>query len=296
MYFRNNNYWALILGGSSGIGLATAKKLAGEGLNLCIVHRDRKKETRVFQEIVTGLKEDYGIKTLTFNINALQTEQQERVIQVLKQELVEQGKIHLLLHSISRGNLKLLAPSVPSEPDFKQVAIGQELNRAYATIHSDLLDQYRDQSLLTTEDLIATLNAMAISLHDWVNLLFQNGLFSAKARVIGLTSEGSKKVWRNYAAVSIAKVALESLCRSIALEYAPHGIRCNIVQPGVTDTPSLRMIPGSEHLKANALSRNPMQRLTQPEDVANVISLLCRKEADWINGAIIPVDGGESIA
>ena len=38
--FKNDNYWALILGGSSGLGLATAKKLAKHGMNICIVHRN----------------------------------------------------------------------------------------------------------------------------------------------------------------------------------------------------------------------------------------------------------------
>ena len=56
------------------------------------------------------------------------------------------------------------------------------------------------------------------------------------------------------------------------------------------------MIPGSEWLKQNATIRNPNKRLTQPVDVANVAYLLCRAEAHWINGAIIPVDGGERIA
>ena len=66
-----------------------------------------------------------------------------------------------------------------------------------------------------------------------------------------------------------------------------------MIQPGVTDTPSLRLIPGSDHLKQGALLRNPFHRLTRPEDVANVIYLLCRDEAAWINGAVIRVDGGE---
>ena len=67
----------------------------------------------------------------------------------------------------------------------------------------------------------------------------------------------------------------------------------NVVQPGVTDTPSLRMIPGSETLLQHAALRNPFGRTTRPEEVADVIYLLCRDEAAWINGALIPVDGGE---
>jgi len=96
--------------------------------------------------------------------------------------------------------------------------------------------------------------------------------------------------------VSAAKVSLEALSRSIATEFAPHGIRCNVIQAGVTETPALAAIPGSEQLKAQARLRNPCGRLTIPRDVANVIYLLSREEAAWINGEVIRVDGGEHIS
>jgi enoyl-[acyl-carrier protein] reductase I len=81
----------------------------------------------------------------------------------------------------------------------------------------------------------------------------------------------------------------------MALEYAPLGIKANCIQAGVTDTESLRMIPGSEAMIKDTLERNPYGRLTKPEDVANAVYLLCRDEAAWINGAVVPVDGGEHI-
>jgi NAD(P)-dependent dehydrogenase (short-subunit alcohol dehydrogenase family) len=55
------------------------------------------------------------------------------------------------------------------------------------------------------------------------------------------------------------------------------------------------MIPGSEQLAKFAQKRNPFNRLTMPSDVANVVYLLCTKEAAWINGTVIKVDGGESL-
>jgi NAD(P)-dependent dehydrogenase (short-subunit alcohol dehydrogenase family) len=113
---------------------------------------------------------------------------------------------------------------------------------------------------------------------------------------MGLTSEGNSVAWKGYAAVAAAKVALESVSRSIAVEMAQFGIRSNIVQAGVTDTPALRMIPGSGHLKAQARTRNPFRRLTTPADVADVIYLLSLPEAAWINGNVIRVDGGEHIS
>ena len=81
----------------------------------------------------------------------------------------------------------------------------------------------------------------------------------------------------------------------MAVEFASLGIKSNCVQAGVTDTPSLRMIPGSEKLIHAATKRNPYGRITQPKDVANVVYLLSRKEAEWITGTIIKADGGESL-
>jgi NAD(P)-dependent dehydrogenase (short-subunit alcohol dehydrogenase family) len=98
-----------------------------------------------------------------------------------------------------------------------------------------------------------------------------------------------------YAAVSVAKVALEALMRSIALEFAPLGIKANCLQAGVTDTESFRMIPNSQQIKKTAEKRNPMGRITTPEDVANAAYLLCLKESAWINGSILKADGGESL-
>jgi NAD(P)-dependent dehydrogenase (short-subunit alcohol dehydrogenase family) len=89
---------------------------------------------------------------------------------------------------------------------------------------------------------------------------------------------------------------MESVARSIAVEFAPHGVRCNVLQPGVTETPALAAIPGSAQLKAQALGRNPFGRLTRPADVANAIFLLSLDEAAWINGALLRVDGGEHVA
>ena len=79
------------------------------------------------------------------------------------------------------------------------------------------------------------------------------------------------------------------------MEFAPFGIRINCIQAGVTDTSSFRMIPKSDKIKEYTLKRNPFKRLTTPEDIANVVYLLCKDEAKWINGTTVTVDGGEHI-
>ena len=63
---------------------------------------------------------------------------------------------------------------------------------------------------LQTDDFQLTIQAMGISLYDWTNAVFEARLFSDDARVISFTSEGNTKAWKNYAAVSAAKVTLRS--------------------------------------------------------------------------------------
>jgi enoyl-[acyl-carrier protein] reductase I len=74
-----------------------------------------------------------------------------------------------------------------------------------------------EKQTLKNDDFNLTINAMAISLYDWAKALFEAQLFSKDGRIISFTSEGNTKVWKNYAAVSAAKVALEAITRSIAL-------------------------------------------------------------------------------
>jgi 3-oxoacyl-[acyl-carrier protein] reductase len=92
-----------------------------------------------------------------------------------------------------------------------------------------------------------------------------------------------------------SKGAVNLLSKSMAVELGPKGIRTNVIQPGITQTKALEMIPGAEQLVDFAKKNNPMGRLTLPEDVANVVYLLTTKDAAFINGAVITVDGGESL-
>lgn len=251
--------WAIILGGSSGLGLASAKKLAENGMNICIIYRNTRVELPEIEQEFETIKSN-GISFLSFNVDALQDEKRQEIIHQIKSE-IGSNKVKCLIHSIAKGSLK----SMTSE------------------------------NSLSTDDFLITINAMAISLYDWTKAIFEAELFHHDARIISFTSEGSLKPIPNYGAVSAAKATLEAISRQIAFEFAPFGIKCNCIQAGVTNTKSLQLIPNSEKIKEIAIKRNPFKRLTEPEDVANVVYLLCKDEAKWINGTIIKVDGGESL-
>jgi len=302
--------WALILGGSSGFGLATAQVLADHGMNLCIVHRDRRSQLARIEPEFEKLR-GLGVAVQTHNTDALSAAKRGAVLDSLTDVLGE-GRVRVLLHSIAFGNLKPLAPpAAPTARDSTRklaAVLGLESERVQAALDELFAagaaaahplaspPRYSEADLLGEEDFSRTIFNMGTSLLGWVQDLFDRKLFADDARIFGLTSEGNQVAWRGYAAVAAAKVALESLARSIAVEYAPYGVRCNVVQPGITETPALAAIPGSDQMKAQAQLRNPFHRLTTPIDVANAIYLLSLDEAAWVNGAVIRVDGGEHIS
>ncbi len=115
------------------------------------------------------------------------------------------------------------------------------------------------------------------------------------ARIIALTSAGSSRVIRDYAAVGASKAALEAVVRYLAVELAPRGIVVNAVSAGVTDTNSLRFIPGWEGMLADAAAKTPAGRAGTPEEIAGVVYLLCQPEARWIVGQVLTADGGYSL-
>lgn len=306
------DHWALILGGSSGFGLAAAKKLAACGMSVAVVHRDRRGAMGPIEEQFGAIRST-GSTLATFNLDATAVEGRAAVLAGLTRSMGERGRVRLLLHSIAYGNLKLLAP-LPEGPSAAarararlaellgvaedKIAAAIETAARESDAFADLAceSRYDAESLLEDEDFAHTIHAMGTSLATWAQNLLSRGLFASDARVLGLTSEGNELAWRGYAAVAAAKAALESTVRAMALELAPYGIRSNVVQPGVADTPALRLIPGNAQMKASARKRNPFGRLTTPEDVADVVCLLCTDEARWINGSIVRVDGGEHIA
>ena len=304
------DHWGVILGGSSGFGLATAQKLAEHGLDLCIVHRDRRGAMARIEpefEKIRGL----GVQLHSWNVDAVNPEKRTIVLDEIRDRLGASGRVRVMLHSIAFGNLKLIAPE-KRLPRTAAAALSRKLgvDVEKLTAAADELfaegedglhplthaPEYPTRSYLDEEDFGRTILSMGTSLLGWTQGIFERGLFADDARVFGLTSEGNEVAWKGYAAVSAAKVSLEALARSIAVEFGPYGIRCNVIQAGVTETPALAAIPGSDHLKAQVRLRNPMGRLTTPRDVAGVIHLLCLDDAGWINGDVIRVDGGEHIS
>ena len=249
--------WALILGASSGIGAACAKKIAESGINIYGVYL--RKPQSVIDELTDYIKAQ-GVEVHFHKMNAMNEDKRLEAINNLK----KLGTVKCFVHSIAFGTLKPMLSK-------------------------------NDESVLDSKNIEMTINVMGSSLVYWTQELYKASLFSKGSQIFSMTSSGGRRQWPSYGAVSMAKAALESASRQLAIELASDGIAVNAIQAGVTDTPALRKIPGNEDMINYAIDHNPSGRLTTPEDIADYISLISQSNHSWMTGNVIRIDGGEDI-
>ncbi|RMH05750.1 MAG: SDR family oxidoreductase [Nitrospirae bacterium] len=258
--------WALILGASSGFGEATALELASWGMHVFGVHLDRRATLPNVDRIASEIRQR-GRRAVFFNANAADATKRGEILDAIQATLREANHpqtIRVFLHSLAFGTLKPFLGSTAEDS-------------------------------ISKAQMEMTLDVMANSLVYWVQDLVRRQLMGHGGRIFAMTSAGGSRVWPTYGAVSAAKAALESHIRQLTLELAPLGITANAIMAGVTDTPALRKIPGSEDMIRIAQKKNPSGRLTTPQDVAQAIALLSHPASQWITGNVICVDGGEFI-
>ena len=263
MTTTSTSHWALVLGASSGFGGATALELARGGFNVFGLHLDTRATLPNAQAVQQSIQAT-GRKAVFFNTNAADPDRRAAVLDKMAPHLSEGAFVRVLMHSLAFGTLKPFAVEPPEEG-------------------------------VTQKQMDMTLDVMANSLVYWTQDLLGRGFLRKGSRIFAMTSAGSTRVWPTYGPVSAAKAALESHVRQLAFELAPKGITVNAIRAGVTDTPALRKIPGSDKLLEGALARNPSRRLTVPQDVAQAIAVLSDERTHWITGNVIGVDGGEDV-
>lgn len=96
------------------------------------------------------------------------------------------------------------------------------------------------------------------------------------------------------AGYSAAKAAVINFSRAAASEGASSKIRCNVVVPGVVNTPATAGMLADDTARNNTEKLIPLRRVGQPQELANAILFLASDEASYITGACLPVDGGRS--
>jgi NAD(P)-dependent dehydrogenase (short-subunit alcohol dehydrogenase family) len=115
---------------------------------------------------------------------------------------------------------------------------------------------------------------------------------SGNASVVNLSSIMASKHTRQMAVYSATKGAVSALSRSLAVEYAPYGIRVNTLLPGYVETALIGRYLSNPMIAKALLTQTPLRRFGTPQDIANAALFLASDEAAYITGAALNVDGG----
>jgi len=118
---------------------------------------------------------------------------------------------------------------------------------------------------------------------------------SGKASVINISSVMATKHTRQMSVYSATKGAVSALSRSLAVEYAPYGIRVNALCPGYVETALIGRYMQKPMIAKALLTQTPLRRFGTPRDIANAALFLASDEAAYITGAGLHVDGGMNV-
>jgi NAD(P)-dependent dehydrogenase (short-subunit alcohol dehydrogenase family) len=111
--------------------------------------------------------------------------------------------------------------------------------------------------------------------------------------IVNMSSVNAVLAIPGLAAYNVSKGGINQLTRVMALELAPHGIRVNAIGPGTIATELARKaVLGSPEAKTKIMSRTPMGRLGEPEEIAELALFLASKRSSYMTGQIVYADGG----
>ena len=121
-------------------------------------------------------------------------------------------------------------------------------------------------------------------------------LKQGKGAIVNISSVASLVGLPTLPVYAASKGALDAMTRALAVDYAKDGIRCNVVNPGLIDTPMAAPLMGNPELLDPILTHYPIRRAGRPEEVASMVLYLASDEAAWVTGGSFSIDGGMTIS
>ena len=121
-------------------------------------------------------------------------------------------------------------------------------------------------------------------------------LKQGRGAIVNISSVASLVGIPGAPAYAASKGGLDAMTRALAIDYAKDGIRCNVVNPGLVDTPMAAPLMANPGMLAPILSHYAIRRPGTPEEVANMVLYLASDEAGWVTGGTFTIDGGMTIS
>jgi gluconate 5-dehydrogenase len=147
-----------------------------------------------------------------------------------------------------------------------------------------------------TEEFQALLSTHVLGAFNMSSAAIPHMKQARRGNIVFMTSMTALIGMTKVIAYAAAKSAYLGMVRTLASELAPDGIRVNAIAPGWIETPMLHgALDNDPERKNRILSRTPMARFGEPEDIGWAVAFLCSPLAKFITGVVLPVDGGASI-
>ena len=249
----------VVTGAASGMGRATAHLFADEGARVCVADLGQARVDAVVDEIrdVHGEGAAIGVVCDVADHAALRN-----LVDVTVDAF---GGIDVVVNNA-----------------------GVALPNSFLDVDDDDDDDTFESNWATTLDVNLTAHARL------VRLALPHLVKSDAARIVNIASTEAIVTGPGLAAYAATKAGVVGLTKSMAVELGRHGITANCICPGPILTGMTADIP-DEHKATYARRRVPLRRYGTPEEVAHMTVNLCLPASSFVNGAIIPVDGGMSI-
>jgi 7-alpha-hydroxysteroid dehydrogenase len=250
-----SNKTLVITGATKGIGKACAYRFAKEGINIAFTYNSNED---IAKQIASDLEEKFGIKARYYPFNILEPETAKELFLKIDEDFdtidyfISNAMIYGRAVVGGYGKYMKLKP--------------RGLNNIYT----------------------ATVDAFVTCSQQAAKRMEKNG----GGAIVSLSSTGNLVYIENYAGHGTNKAAVEAMVRYAATELGGMGIRVNAVSGGPIDTDALKAFTNYEEVAAKTAELSPLNRMGQPEDLANACYFLCSDEASWITGSTLLVDGG----
>ena len=246
---------ALITGGGSGIGLATAKLLAADGAHVTICGRTEQKLVDAVAEIRVAAANGVSVNHVVADVTV-----EDQVAAAVAAAAQPTGQLDICFANAG-GSLHMGS------------ILGADIEAVRATI---------DLNMTGT---IITIKQVAES-------MVASGTGGA---IVANSSGAGHFVHRWLWAYGASKAGLEMVCKYAAEELADKGIRINVVQPGIIDDELMTVITAGGPLLDDYMETTPIARLGTVGDIARAVRFLVGPESSWITGEMLAVDGGHHL-
>ena len=250
---------AIVTGGANGIGKACARRLSEDGFLVVIADIDR--------DAGTALADELGAERNKALFVACDVSDRLSVNNLLSETRSAFDRLDVLVNNagiVAKGDILDL-----SEADFDKV-IGVNLRGSFLVAREaarQMVEQIEEAGE-RTEDVRRR--------YAIINMSSVNGVMAIPDQL----------------AYCVSKGAINQMTKSMSLALAKYGIRVNAIGPGSINTDVLKSVNDNPEAMAKIMSRTPLQRIGDPDEVASVASFLASKDASYITGTTIYADGG----